>query len=306
MQDIQAKLFEKMLLIRRCEEAFLSLFEQGKLRGTTHTSLGQEACSVGILSVIDQEIDVVFSNHRCHGHFLAYGAPLEILFGEMMGKEIGACKGIGGRQHLHYRNFYTNGIQGGIVPAAVGMAFAEKYKKSGSVVVVFLGDGTLGEGAVYESFNIASLWKLPVFFIVEANGYAQSTPTKYQLAGRIIDRPTAFGIPTQELKVRNPVDVHTLAKEIIDRIRKESEPECLILHTYRLGPHSKGDDLRFREEIENAKVNDPLNCMIQSYPHDDLLKLESQIHNQIETAIQACLNSGELSQEEFLDIVESR
>ena len=296
------ELFEKMLLIRRVEETLLKMFEQGKLRGTTHTSIGQETCSVGVLSAINQDIDVVFSNHRCHGHFLAYGGPLELLLGELMGKKIGACLGIGGSQHLHYRNFYTNGIQGGIVPAAVGMAFAEKKKQTGAVVVVFLGDGTLGEGVVYESFNIASLWNLPILFVIEANGYAQTTPTTLQLAGRIIDRPAAFGIKTDEFIDLDPYEIYTHCLESLQQIRFSNQPECLVLHTYRLGPHSKGDDTRSPEEISRATEKDPLNQMMKAMPVDELMDIEKCVQTQIEQALRICEQSEDIAHREFEEI----
>ncbi|HZK81610.1 MAG TPA: thiamine pyrophosphate-dependent dehydrogenase E1 component subunit alpha, partial [Humisphaera sp.] len=170
-----AALYERMALVRAFEERVLALFAQGELTGTTHTSLGQEAVAVGVLSQITRE-DIVFSSHRCHGHYLAFFDEPDGLMAELMGRATGLCGGIGGSQHLQRGNFYTNGVQGGIVPCAAGMALAEKLKKSGKIAVVFLGDGTLGEGVVYETLNLASLWGLPLLFIVEANGFAQSTP----------------------------------------------------------------------------------------------------------------------------------
>ena len=152
--------------IRRFEQSLLDLFGSGVLAGTTHTCVGQETIAVGVVSAIDRARDIVFSNHRGHGHFLAYCGEVERLYLEVMGKAGGVCGGRGGSQHLHYRNFYSNGIQGGIVPVATGMALAEKLQRTGAVALVFLGDGTLGEGVVYESLNIAALWQLPVVFVI--------------------------------------------------------------------------------------------------------------------------------------------
>jgi len=140
--------------IRRFEETVLENFPKGVFFGTTHTYLGQEADAVGVLQQL-QENDIVFSNHRCHGHFLAYGGDPRALFAELMGKATGVCGGRGGSQHLHWRNFYSNGVQGGIAPVAAGMALAEKLKSSGAVTVAFLGDGSLGQGVVYETLNMA-------------------------------------------------------------------------------------------------------------------------------------------------------
>jgi len=150
----------EMLRIRRFEQKVLEMFSRGVFFGTTHTYLGQEANAVGVLSHIGQD-DIVFSNHRGHGHFLAYGGDMRSLFAELMGKSTGVCAGRGGSQHLHWKNFYSNGIQGGIAPVAAGIAMSEKLKKSAAVTIAFLGDGTLGEGVLYEALNMASLWQLP-------------------------------------------------------------------------------------------------------------------------------------------------
>ena len=153
--------------------------------------------------------DIVFSNHRCHGHFLAYGGDPRALFAELMGKASGVCGGRGGSQHLQWRNFYSNGVQGGIVPVATGMALAEKRKGSRAVTVAFLGDGTLGEGVVYEALNMAALWKAPILYVVENNRIAQTTPIEQAVAGSLPARFQAFGIPAHELDsqrcVRNPL-----------------------------------------------------------------------------------------------------
>ena len=234
--------YAQLLSIRLFEQSLLDLFSTGALSGTTHTCLGQETVAVGVVSAIDRARDIVFSNHRGHGHFLAYCGEVERLYLEILGKSGGVCGGRGGSQHLCFDNFYSNGIQGGIVPVATGMALAEKHKGSGAVAVVFLGDGTLGEGVVYESFNIASLWSLPIVFVIEHNGYAQSTPSALQIAGEVAARPRAFGIAT----------------EAIDAARSGSGPQCLICYTYRLGPHSKGDDTRPESELREAWSRDPL------------------------------------------------
>jgi len=157
--------YEKIFLIRYFEETILSLFSKGRLNGTTHAYIGQESNAVAVSSCITND-DVIFSNHRCHGHFLSFTNNPKDLMAEMMGLESGVCGGRGGSQHLHFQNFFSNGVQGGIVANAVGAGLAEKKNKSGNIVLVFLGDGTLGEGIVYESLNIASLWDNPVLFII--------------------------------------------------------------------------------------------------------------------------------------------
>ena len=188
------RLYHELTTIRHFEEAVLENFPKGVFSGTTHTYLGQEANAVGVLSHLLSD-DIVFSNHRCHGHFIAFGGDMRALFAEMMGKATGVCGGRGGSQHLQWHNFYSNGVQGGIVPVSTGMALAEKYQNTNAVVVCFLGDGTLGQGVVYESLNLASLWGAPILYVVENNHIAQTTPTGHALAGDIALRFAAFDIP---------------------------------------------------------------------------------------------------------------
>jgi len=250
-------LFRSMLLIRRFEERLLAEFSTGKLVGTTHAYIGQEANAAGIFSVTDPG-DVVFSNHRCHGHFLAYGGDPYRLAAELMGKTSGLVGGRGGSQHIHWRNFYSNGIQGGILPVATGMALAEKVNKTGKIALAFLGDGTLGEGALYESLNIASLWSLPILFVVENNRYAQTTPIELAVAGTITGRFSAFGITALERDTSDVLEVQAAALEAVGSVRRNGRPVGLILHTYRFSAHSKGDDVRDLAEIARAREKDPL------------------------------------------------
>ena len=250
-------LFRTMLLIRRFEERLLAEFSTGKLAGTTHTYIGQEADAAGIFSVTDPG-DVVFSSHRCHGHFLAYGGDPYRLAAELMGKVTGLVSGRGGSQHIHWRNFFSNGIQGGILPVATGMALAEKVNKTDKIALAFLGDGTLGEGALYESLNIASLWSLPILFVVENNRYAQTTPIELAVAGTITGRFSAFGITTLERDTSDVLEIQAAALEAVGSVRRNGRPVGLILHTYRFFAHSKGDDVRDPAEIARAREKDPL------------------------------------------------
>jgi TPP-dependent pyruvate/acetoin dehydrogenase alpha subunit len=255
---VVAEHYERMFFIRRFEESLLDLFAQGKLVGTTHTYIGQEANAVGIIDHLEPGRDVVFSNHRCHGHYLAFTDDAFGLLCEVMGRAPGVCGGKGGSQHLCKGNFYSNGVLGSIVPVATGIALAEKKKGTGAVSTVFLGDGTLGEGVTYESLNIASLWKLPVLFVVENNHYAQSTPVELELAGSIPARAAAFGVETAELETTDVEEIHATAGRAVARIRETGDPFFLVLDTYRFSPHSKGDDNRDLAEIDARRERDPL------------------------------------------------
>lgn len=258
MRPPLAELYERMRFIRRFEETLLDLFSQGKLVGTTHTYIGQEANGVGVIDHLDPEVDTVFSNHRCHGHYLEFTGDAYGLLCEVMGRAPGTCGGKGGSQHLCKGNFYSNGILGSIVPVATGIALAEKQKGSDAVSTVFVGDGALGQGAVYESLNMASLWKLPLLVVVENNHYAQSTPIELELAGSIPARAEAFGIRTNELDTTDVEEIHAAAGQAVASVRETGEPFFLVLHTYRFSPHSKGDDNRDPAEIEKRRERDPL------------------------------------------------
>jgi TPP-dependent pyruvate/acetoin dehydrogenase alpha subunit len=257
VMDNNYVLYKTMLLIRRFEERLLAEFSAGKLVGTTHAYIGQEADAVGVFSVTDPD-DVVFSSHRCHGHFLAYGGEPYRLAAELMGKSTGLVGGRGGSQHIHWRNFYSNGIQGGIVPVATGMALAEKTRKTGNISLVFVGDGTLGEGVLYESLNIAALWQLPILFVVENNRYAQTTPVQMGVAGSISGRFNAFGIPVWERDTCDVLEVRSAAEDAVRNTRSGAGPAGLILHTQRFSAHSKGDDPRTSEELVHIRKFDPL------------------------------------------------
>jgi TPP-dependent pyruvate/acetoin dehydrogenase alpha subunit len=277
-------LYRSMLLIRRFEERALAEFSAGKLFGTTHAYIGQEADAAAIFSVADPE-DIVWSNHRCHGHFLAYGGDPFKLAAELMGKATGLVGGRGGSQHIHWRNFYSNGIQGGIIPVATGMALAQKVQSPGKIVLVFSGDGTLGEGVLYESLNIAALWQLPVLFIVENNRFAQTTPIEKAVSGSIPARFEAFGIRTFELESSDVLALEPMAESALQFVRTGGQPAALILHTYRFAAHSKGDDPRDRETIAKMRSEfDPLTIQRPRLSSAELEQAEAEISTMIDDA----------------------
>ena len=194
----------RALQIRRVEERLLTLFSAGKLNGTVHTCIGQEWVGVAVAAPL-REDDYVFSNHRGHGHFLARTGNVAALIAEVMGKTTGACKGIGGSQHLQATRYFSNGIQGGMVPVAAGAAMDTKLAGRDGISVVFIGDGTLGEGALYEALNIAARWELPLLVVLENNGYAQSTATRTTTAGSIEGRATGLGLAYRRSDTWDPL-----------------------------------------------------------------------------------------------------
>lgn len=286
-----AEYYAKMVLIRRFEEKLLESFKKGLFHGTTHTSIGQEADAVGVISQLELN-DIIVSNHRCHGHFLAYGGDPFGLFAELMGKPSGICIGRGGSQHLHWQNFFSNGIQGGTLPMAAGMALAEKKKGSGLISTVFMGDGTMGEGVVYETLNLASLWRIPIFFVVENNQIAQTTPIHLALAGDIKKRFEAFGINTLQIDSSDVLEIVEIAKTLIDSTRVEQRPHVLIIDTIRFGPHSKSDDTRSEELLNNLKkTRDPLVIQATRLSDKERSSIDSAIQRKIDDAFQKALEA---------------
>ena len=269
-----------MRFIRRFEEMLLEMFEEGLLNGTTHACIGQEADAVGVLEHVEDG-DHVFSNHRCHGHYLALTGDGLGLMAEIMGKSAGVCGGIGGSQHLCAPGFMSNGVQGGIVPTAAGLALARQLDGSDRMSVVFIGDGTLGEGVVYETLNIAALWRLPLLLVCEDNHWAQSTPRSVNTAGSMRARFEAFGLPVTEMDTTDVEAISACAEMETAAVRRGEGPRVLLLHTYRLCHHSKSDDSRPAAEVAERWVVEPLLVQGRRLSSGD----RSRIDGEVETAL---------------------
>ena len=251
--------YKEAILIRRIEETFLELYSEGSLNGTVHTCIGQEFSAVAFAGALQENYDdFVFSNHRCHGHYISFTKDIEGLIAELLGKASGTCGGVGSSQHLHKANFFSNGVQGGIVPVAAGLALANKLKMSNAIGIVFIGDGTLGEGVVYESLNMISKWALPLLVVLENNCYAQTTAQTDTLAGEIAARAEAFGLPTKRSDTWHLPELFDEASLSINEVRRTRAPVFHIVDTYRLAPHSKGDDYREEEEVAHYRSIDPI------------------------------------------------
>ena len=261
MDTIQA--YSLMCMIRLFEEAIERLFLEGRIMGTAHTCIGQEAVAVGTAAALDAR-DAMTTTHRGHGHFLARGADPKRVMAELFGRETGYSRGRGGSQMMMdpaIGFFGANGITGGSIPFATGVALDAKLRDTGRVTVCFFGDGASNQGVFHETLNLAALWKLPVLFVVENNGYAMSTPTARGLANpHIADRASAYGITGVSVDgndffaVRDGVAQHAAA------CRAGQGPVLLECVTYRLSGHSRGDPrvYRSREEEAAAWENDPI------------------------------------------------
>ena len=243
--------------IRSAETLLLDLFSKGQLSGTTHTCLGQEFCQMAVVRALQHSDDAVLSNHRNHGHFLTYAGDFVGLVAEVMGREAGVCGGRGGSQHMAFRHFHSNGVQAGMTGIAVGLARAREMDGSDGIVAVMIGDGTLGEGLLYESMNLASVWPAPVLFVVEHNGIAQSTETAGTIGGDMLARGAAFGLAARRVSDADSA-LWQVAAAAVAEVRATRRPGFLVIDTFRLGPHSKGDDLRPESEIAAIRTRDPV------------------------------------------------
>jgi 2-oxoisovalerate dehydrogenase E1 component len=289
----ERELYRQMLRIRRTEEKLLQLHSQGLLNGTTHTSIGQESIAVGLCSQLDSR-DSVFSTHRCHGHYLAAGGDLAAFLAELMGREGGVSGGRGGSQHLHGPGFISSGIQGQMVPVALGVALAKKLRGEDGIAVVFIGDGTLGQGALYESMNIASLWGVRLLIVLEDNKIAQTTPSSVAVAGDMLARAEAFGIDAARLEGADAPALEQALAALVETMRGQAAPVFRAIGTVRLGPHSKRDDERSADEMEELRSRDPVARLAPAV--DDAEGVEAEVEAELEAALAQAEASSEPDQ----------
>lgn len=285
-------LIEEAIRIRLVEQKFLELFSQGKMNGTVHTCIGQEFSAVAVAGQL-MENDWVTSNHRCHGHFISKTKNWRGLVNELMGLESGVCKGLGSSQHLYAKGFLSNGPQAALVPVATGIALHNKIHGQNGIAVSYIGEGTLGEGALYEALNLASIYSAPHLIVCENNLYSQSTPQAMGVSGSILDRPKAFGIKTFEANTWNLESLMQVSKEAIDFVRA-GQPAFLLIRTYRLNAHSKGDDDRDVSEIQFFRDNDLLTKLLEIKQWAELAqKIAKQIDDHVVSATQKVLSFQE-------------
>ncbi len=279
----ESEILLKAYQIRLVEEGLLRLSQEGSIKGTLHTCLGQELISAVFSKMISIE-DVVFSTHRSHGHFLAtLNLPFELI-AELSGKQDGVCEGIGGSQHLQHRNFFSSGIVGGLLPAGAGTAFVLKRASSTGIAVNFLGDGALGEGIVYETFNIAAKMKLPQLFILENNFYSQSTSQEETLAGSFEMRAHAFGLNYIKSDVWNLGHLVSSMSQAFADVRS-GKPTLLQIDCFRLGPHSRGDDNRSESELKKFLEMDLLGNWLKGMRSSDSQAL-ADVEQEVKAAFQ--------------------
>ena len=300
--DELTQFYEKMFLIRKFEEKAGQLYGAGKIGGFCHLYIGQEAVVIGILSSVKSE-DTVVTSYRDHGHILARGVDPKLVMAELTGRKDGISKGKGGSMHMFSKKnrFYGgHGIVGAQVPIGVGLGFAHKYREEKKISRVYVGDGAMSNGQVFEAFNLASLWELPVLFIIENNKYGMGTAVNRSAAGNeLFERATVFGIKGEKIDGMNFFDVSEAAIRAREYIYENSKPYVIEMDTYRYRGHSMSDPATYRskDEVNDMKSNDPLlnmkKVLIDDYKIDEdkLSKIESDIKKQIKDVEKFSLES---------------
>ena len=303
--------YEKMLYLRRFEERVGQLYGLGLIGGFCHLYIGQEAVSVGMEAAIDKE-DNVITGYRCHAHLLSRGAsPYKILC-ELMGKGEGISKGKGGSMHMFdpANNFWGgHGIVGAQVPIGTGLAFASKYLNKQTLSVTYFGDGAANQGQVYESYNMASLWKLPIIFCIENNQYGMGTSTKRASAGTDLSKHgESFGIPGFAVNGMNPVSVYLSALKAVKWVRDGNGPIILEMKTYRYRGHSMSDPAKYRtrEEVQKMREEqDPIEYIkkklldMDIFDKDRLQEIDDNIRLEISNLAEKATNSKPVSEDEL-------
>jgi len=268
--------FRDMLLIRRFEEKAGQLYGMGLIGGFCHLYIGQEAVVVGVQSA-QREGDSVITSYRDHGHMLACGMEARGVMAELTGRIGGYSHGKGGSMHMFSREkaFYGgHGIVGAQVPLGAGLAFAHKYKNDGHVSIAYFGDGAVNQGQVYETFNMAALWKLPVVFVIENNKYSMGTSLARHAAGELYKRGEAYGIMGFKVDGMDVIKVREAAEEAIEHARSGKGPVILEMETYRYRGHSMSDPAKYRskDEVEEWRSkHDPIEKLREMMTKEKIL-----------------------------------
>jgi acetoin:2,6-dichlorophenolindophenol oxidoreductase subunit alpha len=303
--ELALEMYGRMTLIRLFEEQVNELYRSAKMPGLAHLYIGEEAVAVGVCSALRRD-DWITSTHRGHGHCLAKGAEPGRMFAELLGKEVGYCRGKGGSMHIadhENGNLGANAIVGGSAGIATGAAFSARRRGTDQVAVCFFGEGALGQGFVYEVMNLASLWSLPVIYICENNLYNEYTHYLETTAGEILARPRAFGIETREVDGQDVRAVYAVTAELVERARAGEGPAFLVANTYRYHGHHVGDIDRsyYRSEDEEQlwrEERDPL-IVLGSWLVDqklasagDLMRVGQEARAEIERGLAFALDAA--------------
>jgi TPP-dependent pyruvate/acetoin dehydrogenase alpha subunit len=307
-------LLRKMLLSRAFDEKVNDLYAEGKVHGTAHFYVGQEAVAVGVISALE-EGDVITGTHRGHGHAIAFGLDIDRMAAELLGKASGYCHGKGGSMHIADVGagmLGANGIVGGSMGIACGAGWAFKRRKQDHVAVCFFGDGAVQEGIFNETLNLAAIWKLPVVFACENNQYAMSLSVKRGFAHEpLSDRAAGYGMPGKTVDGMELDEVHGAASEAIERARSGEGPTLIEAVTYRYLGHSKSDAnlYRTREEIQEWRKHDPIQRFAMKLEEEGVLEqdewrsMERSAKERIEEAFEKAAREPEPEPESALEDV---
>ena len=298
--DKLRSLYETMLLIRRSEERLSRMFTDGEIPGFIHLSIGQEAVSAGVMSALTNA-DTIASTHRGHGHALAKGMPLNGFFAELLARSSGLCRGRGGSMHvadLSIGMLGANGIVGAGLAIALGSALSHQVQKRPAVSVAFFGDGALGEGLLHETLNLAKLWKLPMLFACENNGWSEFQPSTEQLAFGLAGLASAYGIPHVNVDGNDVQAVAAAATKIVEDVRAGKGPAVLECQTTRVHGHFEGDSQKYRDadEIAGLPARDPIRRAAEALKamgasDAELSQIADKIDQRIESAVAAARES---------------
>ncbi|MDT3683439.1 MAG: thiamine pyrophosphate-dependent dehydrogenase E1 component subunit alpha [Pseudorhodoplanes sp.] len=301
-------MLRQMQLIRSFEEAVRNLYSGGMIPGLVHLCAGQEAVAVGVCSLLNSD-DMIASNHRGHGHCLAKGTDVGRMMAEVMGRRTGYGLGRGGTLHIFdatHGNLGTTGIVGGGIPLAAGAALAAKRNGRSQVAAAFFGDGALNQGLMFEVMNMAAIWKLPVLFVCENNGFGEFTAIEDVTAGvNPVVRGQAFDIPSETVDGMDVIAVRAAAEEAITRARTGGGPSFLICNTYRYGGHHVGDkqDYKDDDEAKAWRLKDPIerlgrrliefNLATEEKISAQQAEVDAEVHTAIDAAKAAPFPAGE-------------
>ncbi|APT48550.1 pyruvate dehydrogenase (acetyl-transferring) E1 component subunit alpha [Bacillus safensis] len=305
-------MYQKMQEIRQFEDRVHALFTKGILPGFVHLYAGEEAVAVGVCAHLNEK-DSITSTHRGHGHCIAKGCDLKGMMAEIYGKATGLCKGKGGSMHIADFDkgmLGANGIVGGGFPLACGAALTAKYKKTENVSVCFFGDGANNQGTFHEGINLAAIWKLPVIFIAENNGYGEATPFSYASSCKsIVDRAAGYDIPGIQVDGKDVMAVYQAAEQAIERAKNGEGPTLIECMTYRNYGHFEGDAQRYKtnqEKTEHQEERDAItlfkNELIkqQLLTNGELSNIETAVTEAIDEAVQFSEESEYPDQTELL------
>ena len=293
-------LYRQMLLIRRFEERAGMMYQMRKFGGFCHLYIGEEAIAVGVMAAL-RESDSVVSAYRDHGHALARGVDGHAIMAELYGKATGCVGGMGGSMHLFdvEKGFMGGwGIVGGQIPIAAGLAFASKYKGLDDVCVCFFGEGAIHQGAFHETLNMAALWKLPVVYICENNGYAMGTPLERQTNVKEVHvKGAGYEIEHRSLNGQDLREVYDNVNAAVEHARAGNGPTLLEMHTYRYRGHSMSDPANYRtkEEVEREKKRDPIKLVRGWLIDEDVASVETldALDKEIKDEVKAMTKSAD-------------